>query len=57
MIIIYIILNEASLTLRWFIGAAEQHDALGMNMLGRCHENGWAPAPIFTRFGSRPIRA
>ena len=27
--------------LRWFPRAAEQRDAEAMNMIGRCHENGW----------------
>src|ERR1700744_3134217 len=27
--------------LRWFTRAAEQGDTDAMNMVGRCHENGW----------------
>ena len=33
--------KEPSLALRWFLRAAEQGDAEAMNMVGRCHENGW----------------
>ena len=26
---------------QWFLKSAAQHHAMGMNMVGRCHENGW----------------
>ncbi|MBX3657160.1 MAG: sel1 repeat family protein [Ramlibacter sp.] len=33
---------------RWFLKAAAQQHAMGMNMVGRCHENGWGtPVDFF----------
>jgi TPR repeat protein len=33
----------------WFAKAAESGDLDALNMLGRCHENGWGTAPDFDR--------
>lgn len=32
---------DAQQALQWFLKAAAQQHAMGMNMVGRCHENGW----------------
>src|ERR1700722_16963720 len=32
---------DRALALRWFTRAAQQQEAEAMNMVGRCHENGW----------------
>lgn len=40
--------NEAD-AYSWFAKAAASGDLEALNMLGRCHENGWATAPDFDR--------
>lgn len=40
--------NEAD-AYSWFAKAAESGDLEALNMLGRCHENGWGTAPDFDR--------
>jgi len=37
--------SNASLAIFWFRRAADQLDAEAMNMMGRCHENGWGTPP------------
>ncbi len=39
---------EPEQALQWFLKAAAQQHAMGMNMVGRCHENGWGtPVDFF----------
>src|ERR1700733_12976339 len=37
--------KNAALAIFWFRRAADQLDAEAMNMMGRCHENGWGTHP------------
>ncbi|MDQ2878352.1 MAG: sel1 repeat family protein [Pseudomonadota bacterium] len=36
--------QDAAAALGWFVRAAAQHHALGVNMVGRCYELGWGTA-------------
>jgi uncharacterized protein len=41
------VVKNQALALYWFNRAADQLDAEAMNMVGRCHENGWGtPADL-----------
>lgn len=39
--------RDAAQALYWFLHAAQQGHAMGMNMAGRCHEQGWGTAVDF----------
>lgn len=41
----------------WFERAARSNDADALNMLGRCHENGWGASPSATRAAELYLRA
>jgi TPR repeat protein len=41
--------RDAEQAVRWFLKAASQQNPLAINMVGRCHENGWGVAEDQTR--------
>lgn len=41
--------RDEAAALRWFTRAAAQRDPEALNMVGRCHENGWGVSPDLER--------
>lgn len=49
--------RDAEGAFAWFLKAAAQRHAMGMNMVGRCHENGWGTPVDFFAAGNWYRRA